>query len=77
MMSSSIDSTGFNSLTPDRLSLALMKQFMGQIPQGSSVTFRYGDNNKSGLVSWATIVPLSPATTAATPLDISVLGDLS
>ena len=76
-MSSSIASSGFNSLTPDRLSLALMKEFMGQVPQGSSVTFRYGDSNKSWLVSWATIVPLCPATAAATPLGISVLGDLS
>jgi hypothetical protein len=69
-MSSAIS---FGPLTPEQLSSALTNEFLGRIPNGSTVVFNYGSstaakeegNTQSGSTSPAVIISFSPAATTA------------
>jgi len=72
VMSSAIGATGLGSLTPDQLSTALMNGFLAQIPDGSTLTIKYGassggndqDHAPNGSPQPAVTVSFSPAATA-------------
>jgi hypothetical protein len=65
IMSSSIGSTGFSSLTPDQLDAALVKELAARVPDGSTATFHYGANSQNRSSSPTDIISFSPEANAA------------